>query len=148
MTTQFTDIEDAVVTVLRTHDDFNKTNCMSGDLEGLAKGLERIVRVMYAKVQMQELTIRMVEHIWTLKIDIFVPYRGRIQDMEASLAEERQKVIETLDKYPRLDGLSGIIKAVIRNGDTPEPLMERRTGYRGQRLWFDIHQSITPARAG
>ena len=144
----YSQIEQAVLTVLRTHDDLNHDNCLSGDLEGIKKGLERLVRVMYARVNRRPLTATMMEHDWTVKIDVFVPYRGRIQDMESSLATERQKVIDTLAKYPKLDNLEGVISAEVINGDAPEPLGSRKTAYRGQRLYVTIRQAVEPAREG
>lgn len=146
--TTFLEIEEAVVDVLRTHDDLTHDNCLSGDLEGLKKGLARVVNVKYAKVTRKPLTITMVEHVWTLKIDVYVPYRGRIQDMEETLATERQKVIDTLAKYPKLDNLTGVHRAEIINGDAPEPLSTRKAAYRGQRLYLEVHQAVEPARVG
>lgn len=146
--TTFLEIEQAVVDVLRTHDDLNHDNCLSGDLAGLKKGLDRVVNVKYAKVTRKPLTITMVEHIWALQVDVYVPYRGRIQDMEASLAVERQKVIDTLAKYPKLDNLAGVHKAEVVNGDAPEPLSTRKAAYRGQRLRLEVHQAVEPVRVG
>lgn len=144
----YTEIEQAVVDVLRTHDDFDHDNCLIGDLEGIKKGAERFVRIMYARVTQRPLTITMIEHTWTVKVDIFVPYRGRIQSMETTLATERQKVIDTLAKYPKLNNLAGVIKAEITNGDAPEPLGSRKTAYRGQRLYLSIRQAVQPVREG
>ena len=146
--TDYLDIEKAVVSVLHTHNDFSDTNCQRGDLEGLKKGWDRHIRVMYARISRRPLTATMMEHVWTVKVDVLVPYRGRIQDMEDSLAQERQKVIDTLAKYPKLDNLAGVYRAEIMNGDAPEPLGSRKTAYRGQRLYLEIHQAAEPARAG
>ena len=144
----YSEIEQAVLTVLRTHDDLNHDNCLSGDLEGMKRGFERLVRVMYARVNRRPLTATMMEHDWTVKIDVLIPYRGRIQDMEETLATERQKVIDTLAKYPKLDNMAGIISAEVMNGDAPEPLGSKKTAYRGQRLYLTIRQAVEPPRAG
>ena len=146
--TVYLDIENAVVEILRLHDDFNEYNCQRGGIEGIKKGAERLVRVMYDRISRQDLTIRVMEHTWTIKVDIYVPYRGRIQDMEDSLAIERQKVIDQLARYPRLNNLSGVTRAEILNGDAPEPLGRKKTAYRGQRLYLEVKQISQPGRVG
>ena len=103
---------------------------------------------MYATVRRIPISLGLVEHTWTLKVDIYVPWRGRIQDMEDSLAIERQKVIDLLARYPRLNGTEGIYRAEILNGDAPEPLGGNKTAYRGQRLYLEIKQAVQPGRIG
>lgn len=141
-------VEAAVVSVLQTHADFDATNCTQGDSSPIKKGLERVVRVMYGGSRREELTITLMRHVWTVRIDLYVPYRGKIQDMEATFATERQKVIDTLAIYPRLNDLTGITKAELLNGDTPEPLATKKTAYRGQRMYLEVHETVKPVRVG
>lgn len=141
-------VEAAVVTVLRTHADFSTTNCTQGDSSPTKKGLERVVRVIYGGSRREEITIALMRHIWTVNIDLYVPYRGKIQDMEATFATERQKVIDTLAIYPRLDDLEGVTKAELLNGDRPEPLATKKAAYRGQRMYLEVHETVKPARVG
>jgi len=141
-------VEAAVITAIRTHADFDSNNCIAGDSSPIKKGYERVCRVWYGSSRREEVTISLMRHIWTVRIDIFVPYRGKIQDMEATLASERQKVIDTLATYPRLNDLTGVTKAEILNGDSPEPLNPKRTSYRGQRLYLEVHEIVKPARVG
>jgi hypothetical protein len=142
----YLDIENAVLDILHLHDDFNEFNCQRGGLDGIKKGWDRLVRVMYARVSRRDLTLALMEHTWTIKVDIYVPYRGRIQDMEDSLAIERQKVIDLLARYPTLNNLEGIYRAEVLTGDAPEPLGGKKTAYRGQRLWLEIKQAVQPSR--
>jgi len=139
-------VEAAVVTVIKTHADFDDDNCIAGDDSPIKKGLERIVRVWYGGTRRNEVTIKLMEHVWTVRIDLFVPYRGDIHDMEATFATERQKVIDTLAKYPRLDSLAEVTKAELLNGDAPEPLNTKKTAYRGQRMYLEVHEVVKPAR--
>jgi hypothetical protein len=144
----YANVEAAVVTVIRTHADFDSTNCIAGDRSPIKKGLERVCTVKYGNVRREAITITMMRHIWIVLVDIFVPYRGRIQDMETSLATERQKVIDTLAIYPHLDDLAGVTKAEILNGDAPEPLNPKKSAYRGQRLYLEVHETTKPVRVG
>lgn len=146
--TTYRNIEDAVVDIMRLHADFDETNCQRGGLEGLKKGWERCIRIKYSRVTRRDITLRVVEYTWEVKIDVYVPYRGRISDMEDTLAIERQKVIDHLAKYPHLNNLDGVIRAEILNGDAPEPLGSKKTAYRGQRLYLEIKQGTQPARVG
>lgn len=141
-------VEAAAVTVMRTHADFDENNCIAGDSSPIKKGLERVLRIWYGGSRREELTITLMRHIWTLRLDLYVPYRGKIQDMEATLAAERQKVIDTLAAYPRLDNLSGVSKAEILNGDAPEPLVTKKSAYRGQRMYLEVHETVKPSRVG
>ena len=144
----YNEIEQAVLDVIRTHDDFTPDNSLTGDLEGLKRGFDRLVRVMYGGLGRRALTVTMMEHTWTVRVDVFVPYRGRIQEMEARLATERQKIVDTLAKYPKLNSLTGIISAEVLNAETPEPLGSKKTAYRGQRLYLSIRQAVDPVRVG
>lgn len=141
-------VEAAVVTVIRTHADFNSTNCIAGDSSPIKKGLERVCRVWYGSTKREPITLTLMRHIWTVRVDVFVPYRGKIQDMEATLASERQKVIDTLAKYPLLNNLEGVTKAELLNGDAPEPLSTKKTAYRGQRMYLEVHETVKPVRVG
>lgn len=141
-------VEAAVVAVIRTHADFDVNNCVQGDSSPIKKGFERVVRAWYGSTRREPLTLTLMRHIWTVRVDVFVPYRGKVQDMESTLANERQKVIDTLAKYPRLDNLAGVTKAEILNGDAPEPLNTKKTAYRGQRLYLEVHETVKPARVG
>jgi len=146
--TTYLDIENAVLDILHLHDDFDEFNCQRGGLDGIKKGWNRLIRVMYARVTRKDLTLALVEHTWTIKVDIYVPWRGRIQDMEDTLAIERQKVIDLLARYPLLNATEGVYRAEILTGDAPEPLGGKKTAYRGQRLYLEVKQAVQPLRVG
>jgi hypothetical protein len=145
--TDYLDIETAVLEILRRHDDFDEQNCLAGSLDGMKKGWSRLIRVMYDTVSRKDLTLALMEHTWRIKIDIFVPYRGQIQEMDRALATERQKVIDQLAQYPKLNGLAGVFRAEILNGASPEPLGGKKTAYRGQRLYLEVRQATQPTRS-
>lgn len=144
----YSTVESAVITVIRTHADFGTTNCTAGDLRPIKNGYQRFCAVKYGGSRREELTIHLIRHVWTVLIDLFVPYRGEVSDMEATFATERQKVIDTLATYPRLNDLSGVTKAEVLNGDAPEPLQTKKSAYRGQRLYLEVHETTKPVRVG
>lgn len=134
-------IETAAVTTLRLHDDFDSTNCTAGDRRPIAKGYERAASIKYGNLRREEISVTLRRHIWILYVDLIVPYRGEISDMEVTLATERQKVVDTYMNSPRLSNCSGVTRAEIINGDHPEPLMTKKTAYRGQRLYLEVHET-------
>lgn len=139
-------VEAAAVTVLRKHADFDATNCRAGDVSPIKKGLERVVSALYGGVRKDDLTVTMVRHTWTVFLDLYVPYRGEVPELETRLASERQKMIDTVEAYPMLDGTAGVTKAHIINGETPEPLQPKKGAYRGQRLYLEVTEIVKPAR--
>ena len=88
----------------------------------------------------------MLRHIWTVNVDLYVPYRGDVPELEGRLATERQKVLGTFDEYPLLDGTAGVQWARIINGANPEPLNPKKASYRGQRLFLEVAEVTKPGR--
>lgn len=137
-------VEAAAVTVLRKHADFDATNCRAGDVSPIKKGLERVCSLLYGGVRNEQVTLKIFRHVWTVNVDLYVPYRGEIPELEGRLATERQKIIDTLGAYPRLDSLAGVTSARLTNADSPEPLRPKKGAYRGQRLYLEVVESVEP----
>ncbi len=139
-------IEAAVVSVIQAHANYDTSNCKAGDVSPIKKGYSRVCRVLYGGGTREEVSLRCVQHTWTINLDVYVPYRGDIPTLEASLATERQTIIDQLALYPKLNACSGVIDAEITNGDKPEPLNTKRSAYRGQRLYLKVEELVTPSR--
>ena len=85
-------------------------------------------------------------HRWTVNVDIFVPWRNEAYELEQRISVEAQKVIDTLQKYPRLNGTSGVNKAQISNVGLPDILELRRGAYRGKRHPLEVEEIVDPGR--
>ena len=118
-------IEAAVVTVIIKHADFSTTNCKARDIRPLSDGLERVCLVSYGNQAREEMTLRSELYIWTLNIDVFVPWRGEDSVLQASLNTEMQKVIDTLEAWPKLDAANGVLDSNITNINKAELLAEK-----------------------
>ena len=140
-------IEAAVVTVIIKHADFSTTNCKARDIRPLSEGLERVCLVSYGSQAREELSIRSEKYIWTLNIDVFAPWRGEDNVLQAAINTEMQKVIDTLEAWPKLAATSGVLDSNFTNINKAEPLAEKMGSYRGQRLFFNVQEEVTPTRS-
>ena len=141
-------IEAAVITVLAIHGDFDTDNVKAGDSLMIGKGYERAVRVSNGGHTDKGLTLALVERTWTIFLDLYVPYRGALADLNTRLNTERQKVIDQMALYPRLNNLAGVRVATLDQSIPPEPLNPKHTVYRGQRNRLIVIEIVKPARAG
>jgi hypothetical protein len=141
-------VEAAALTVIKLHADYDDDNCKAGDSSPIKNGLPRVCRLLYGGGKREELTLTIMRHTWTINVDIYVPYRGKLDTLEAQLATERQTIIDQLAQYPRLNNCAGVISAEVLNGDKPEPLAPKKSAYRGQRLYLEVKESVKPARVG
>ncbi len=141
-------VEAAALAVIKLHADYDDDNCKAGDSSPIKAGLPRVCRLLYGGVRREPVTLTLMRHIWTINVDIYVPYRGDLATLEALLATERQKVLDQLANYPLLNNCAGVTTAEITNADKPEPLAPKKTAYRGQRLYLEVKEVVKPARAG
>lgn len=140
-------IEDAIVAVIKLHADFGDTNCYIYDRRALGKGLARLVVVSYAQHRRESLTLQMDRRIWSFNVDVLVPWRGQLTELDIRVGTETQKVVDILAKYPRLNGTSDIQRTDLTLSSLPDVIMERRGTYRGRRHSLDVLEIYNPQRA-
>lgn len=141
-------IEAAILTVIKTHADFDGNNCKAGNLDPIGKGKPRAVNVRYQQHSEMELSLRTIEKTWVVNIDVYVPWKGQREEYASRITAEMQKVVDTIALYPKLGDTSGVIDAKLTVGNLPGPLEEKRGRYRGQRLVLTVREAVTPARVG
>lgn len=142
----YSTIEAAVATVIKTHADFSASNVSQADLRLLVKGLARFVILTFGAHSEEELTIQYTRHNWTVNVDVYVPWRSEAYELENRISVEAQKVIDTLQKYPRLNGTANVTKAQISSAARPELLSLRKGAYRGKRHLLEVQETVNPAR--
>ncbi len=143
----YSTIEAAVSTVIQKHADFDTTNVIRGDATPIKKGLARSVRLLYGGHRREELTIRSIMNTWTTYIDLYVPWRGYLADLETTFQTEFQKIIDTIEAWPLLDATTGVVGTALINASSPEPLKTQEGAYRAQRLILETQEAITVARS-
>ena len=140
-------IEAGIVGTIRLHADFDTSNCYLYDRRVLGKGLARLVVVSYANLRKEEVTIQVERRIWTYNVDVLVPWRGTLTELDTRVGTETQKVIDTLAAYPRLNGTANVQKAAMTQASTPDVISERKGVYRGRRHSLEVIEFYNPGRA-
>lgn len=139
-------IETGIVNTIRLHAEFDSTNCKLYDRRPIGKGLARTVVISYQQIRTEELTIQLERHIWTYSIDVLVPWRGELTELDTRVGVETQKLIDTLAAYPRLNGTADVQKAVMSLSTSPDVITYRKGGYRGRRHTLDVYEIVNPGR--
>lgn len=139
-------IEAAIVATIKLHADFDDDNCYLYDKRALGKGLARLVVVSYAQMRRESITLQVERRVWSYNVDVLVPWRGELEEMDIRIGTETQKVIDTLAEYPRLNGTAGVNRCEMTLGALPDVLAQRRGFYRGRRHTLDVHEYFTPSR--
>jgi hypothetical protein len=143
----YSTIETAVVNVIKKNADFGATGVTAArDTKGVGKGLSRFCLVSYSSDRTQDVTIKYTIRTWVLNVDVFVPWRGDLPTLEASVATEVQKVKDILAQYPRLDGCSGVVKADLTQGNFPDLLSRAKGSWKGKRSILEVQECLDPGR--
>lgn len=140
-------IEDAVAATVKLHADFDDTNCFVYDKRALGKGLARLVVISYGQVRREGISLQMERRIWSLNVDVLVPWRGELTELDTRVGTETQKVIDILAKYPRLNGTANIQRTDMTLSPTADVITERKGVYRGRRHSLDVLEIYNPERA-
>ena len=140
-------IESAIAATIKLHADFDDTNCFVYDKRGLGKGLDRLVVVSYGQLRRESVSLQMERRVWSLNVDVLVPWRGELTELDTRVGTETQKVIDILAKYPRLNGTANVQRTDITLSSTPDVISAKKGRYRGRRHSFDVLEFYNPQRA-
>ena len=139
-------IEAGIISTITQHADFDSNNTKLYDRRPMAKGKARVVVVSYNSHRKEQITLRIERRIWTYNVDVMVPWRGDLTELDTRVATETQKVIDTLAKYPKLNGVSGVQRTDVTLTNTPDLIQEKKGGYRGRRHFLEVREIIDPGR--
>lgn len=140
-------IEAAIIATIKLHADFDDTNCYLYDKRALGKGLDRLVVVSYSQHRREEVTLQLERRVWSYNVDVLVPWRGELTELDTRVGTETQKVIDTLAQYPRLNGAANVQRTNLVLSSTPDVISERKGAYRGRRHSLDVLEIYNPQRA-
>ncbi len=137
-------IEAGILTTIRTHADFDTTNAVIYDRKPLGKGLARLVIVSYSTHSEEPITIRLKRRTWDFNVDVLVPWRGDLAELDGRIVTETQKIVDTLAKYPRLSATAGVQRADLILSNTPDLLADKKGVYRGRRHTLEVLEVVDP----
>ena len=140
-------IEAAALTVLRLHADYSSTNTSRGDYRILGGGLTRGVVLTPSSVLAREVVAapRQIRTVWVINIDLFISFTavGGEQDKIAdAIRADRQNIIDQFDKYPTLNGATGIIHAIITSALEPEKWTGQSRNWWSQRMQMQVEERV------
>jgi hypothetical protein len=139
-------VEAGIISTITQHADFDSDNAKLYDWRIIGKGLARYCVVSYNTHRREELTLRTERRTWSFNIDVFVPWKGEMDELNTRIGTETQKIVDTLAKYPRLNGTANIQRTVMTVSNTPDVMMARRGRYRGRRHQLDVYEIFEPGR--
>ncbi len=139
-------IEAGIISTITQHADFDSDNTKLYDRRPTGKGKPRVVVVSYAQIRREPLTLQIERRIWTYNVDVMVPWRGDLFELDTRVGTETQKVIDTLAKYPKLNAVAGIQRTDLTLTNTPDIVQERKGGYRGRRHFLVVREIVDPGR--
>ena len=114
-------VETGLRDVIVLHDDFTTNNTVKGDYRILGKGLSRaIVLTPGPFTKSVSAAPRRIAWVWTVNMELFIPFRGELSIIANSLRTIRQDVMDQIDQYPLLNSTSGVIDAWVEGGSEPD----------------------------
>lgn len=140
-------IEAGVATVIEKHADFSSDNVVRGNAFPIKTGVARSIRLLYGGHRREEIGIQAIKNTWTTFIDLYVPWRGSLSLLETTFQSEFQKVIDTIEAWPNLDAVTGVVGSALINASSPEPLETKKGAYRAQRLILETDEAIVVTRS-
>lgn len=142
-----TTIEAGIVASIQLHADFDADNCKLYDRRPLGKGLARVVVISYNSHSSEQITIQMERRKWNYNVDVLVPWRGDLVELDTRVAVETQKVLDILAQYPRLNGTAGVQRTDLITGAKPDLMQDRKGVYRGRRHTLEVLEFVNPGRS-
>ncbi len=113
----YTTITNQIAVQLRTVTDFNSANVAIDDYSALNAGQQRVLIISVQEFNEEDFAMGgEVERQWTFVIKHYTRISTDLAVTLTNQATERQGIIDAMEKYPDLGGLSGVIIGGRING--------------------------------
>lgn len=149
-------IETGAVNVLKLLAGYTDTgavqNISKGDYRILKHGLTKAVVIQPGPIKAHSVAAapRRMRTLWVVTLEIFV---NILQDDVVTVATRfrstRQEILDHYDKYPLLNGTTGVVNALITAGQTPflavgdVQFLGENSQWLGQALYMDVEERST-----
>lgn len=140
-------VEAGIISTILLNGEFTATNTKLYDRRPLAKGLSKVVVVSYNSDSREQLTLQVERRKWNYNVDVLVPWRGELTELDIRVGVEAAKVIAVLGSHPRLNGTTGVQRADVSTVARPDLIMEAKGVYRGRRHTLEVLEYVNPGRA-
>ena len=117
----YNDCEVGLLDVIRLLPNYGEANSSQGDYRILASGDARNLVLHPGSILSREVMAapRRISTLWEIEIELYISFVTDIKATSAQLREDRQEVLDQVDKYPTLDGVPGVVTALIMSGRPP-----------------------------
>jgi hypothetical protein len=139
-------IETALVSRIITSTDFSSSYVTTGDHRVLAAGVPRAVIAQYGGLVRQDRTFRWVEDEWMVNLHLYTLYTGQMEVLHSNMDTNRQTLIDTIEKWPALNGSTGVYRAKIASITMPVLPNEDSEQYGLQTVVVSVKEIYDPGR--
>jgi hypothetical protein len=133
--------EDGLLAIIRTLSNYTTANSDLGNYRMLGSGKARYVVLNEGSIFNHEMVTlganRRMRTVWGINVSLIIPWRGQVSTIRAAIRDDRQELLDIIDAYPTLNGVSGVVLATVRGAQNPEHWMGEDRNF-----W---HQMITVA---
>lgn len=141
----YTTVEDAALAVVRKATDYTTANTATGVPRVLQAGITKGVILTPGPFRRELYTLTQVRNIWTVNVELYIPYTDSMDTLAANVRTERQSLIDVFDKWPLLDGTAGVDFAFVESAGPPEEWIMGGRWWR-QVMALRVEEIVTPDR--
>jgi len=142
-------IEDGLSALINGLSNYNNSgtsqNLSQGDYRILGRGLSRAVILQPGSIREREVaqSPRRMRTVWDIYVELYIPFTGEMSTIATALRTDRQELLDHLDKYPTLNGITGVIHAMIVRGDEPRVWVGESGNWWRQVLNMSVEERVT-----
>ena len=120
-------------------------NPLQGDYRKMDKCKQRFVVFQTGAVLERGTaqSVMMMMTLWLINLELYLQFTDEISTIADLIRSERSVIIDHFDKYPTLNGISGVINAMITGAREPEVLKGESNNYWRQVFRLEVDDRVT-----
>ena len=138
-------VEQGLLVLLRGLSDYTTgKNISRGDARILGKGVKKAIILYPGSIPTRSVTAapRKISTEWEIIIELRVAFRGEVSTIQQDIITSRQDIIDHVDQYPTLNGISGVVQTFITGGAEPEVWQGESRNWWVQRLRCRVVENV------